>query len=84
MIGYVLGKARIVTIIALRVIGLFGVGLLIGFSGYTASAGRSHAGSLVSEQPVQRPISQFKVELARAQSPHLIAYSPGAFQVRFR
>jgi len=60
MIGYVLGKARIVTIIALRVVGLFGVGLLIGFSGYTASAGRPHLDSLVSEQSVQRPISQPK------------------------
>jgi hypothetical protein len=84
MIGYVLGRIRIAIDLALRVVGLFGVGLLIGFSGYTASAGSPHLDSPVSVRSVEHTGSRSAVGSEQSQSPHLVAYSLGMFQVFLR
>ena len=73
MIASIFGLVRLVSIIALRAACLFGVGLLIGFSGYSASAAGPHLSALIPGR---------SVEQSQAQSPHLVAYSAGVIQVR--
>ena len=75
---------RIVIGLALRAACLFGIGLLIGFSAYTASAGRPYVGSLGAAPALQHPISQSPAGVAQSQSPHLVAFSPGTSHGQFR
>ena len=77
MITSISRHVRVVTNLALRAACLFAVGLLLGFSGYTASAAGPHLNPLTSERSLDRAASQ-------SQSPHLVAYSPAASQVRLR
>jgi len=75
---------RIVAINALRAACLFGVGLVLGFAGFTASTGRSHLHLSALERSVQRPIAGSSVESKQApKGPHLIASSAQVFEVRF-
>jgi flagellar basal body P-ring protein FlgI len=76
--------SRIAAIVALRATCLFGVGLVLGFAGFTASTMRSHVHLSALERSVQHPISGSLVESGQAQKgPHLVASSGQVFQVRF-
>lgn len=75
---------RIATVFALRAVCLFGVGVVLGFAGFTASTMKSHAHLSAPERPVPHLISDGAVESKQApKGPHLVASSAQVFQVRF-
>jgi hypothetical protein len=76
--------SRKAAIVALRATCLFGIGLVLGFAGFTASTMSSHSHLSVLEQSVQSPISGSLVEREQApKGPHLVAGSAQVFRVQF-
>jgi hypothetical protein len=75
---------RKAAIVALRATCLFGIGLVLGFAGFTASTMSSHSHLSIPERSVQRPISGSLVESEQApKGPHLVAGAARVFQVQF-
>jgi hypothetical protein len=76
--------SRIAARIALRAACLFGVGLVLGFAGFTASTMSSNLHLSVLERSAQRPISGSLDESGQVpKGPHLVASSGQVFQARF-
>jgi hypothetical protein len=76
--------SRLAAIFALRAVGLFSVGVVLGFVGFTASTMGSQSHLSAPQPSVQHPNSGASVESKQTpNSPHFVASSAGAFQVRF-
>jgi hypothetical protein len=76
--------SRKAAIVALRATCLFGIGLVLGFAGFTASTMSSHSHLSALERSVQPPISGSVVQAEQAsKGPHLVAGSARVFQVQF-
>jgi hypothetical protein len=76
--------SRKAAIVALRATCLFGIGLVLGFAGFTASTMSSHSHLSAQERSVERPISVSAGQSEQAsKGPHLVAGSARVVQVQF-
>ncbi len=76
--------SRKAAVIALRATCLFGVGLALGFAGFTASTMSPHSHLSTLERSFQPPISGASVASGQApKGPDLVAGSAQVFRVQF-
>ena len=76
--------SRKAAIVAVRATCLFGIGVVLGFAGFTASTMSSHSHLSTLERSVQPPSSGASVASEQApKGPHLVAGSAQVFRVQF-